>query len=56
MITDRAPALADAIEGLIPGALPNTGQYENNRVAYDHGHLKARLKPMRGSGLSERRA
>jgi len=40
--------LANAIEGLIPAALHNTGQYENNRVECDHGRLKARLRPMRG--------
>jgi transposase-like protein len=48
VITDRAPALANAIVGLIPAALHNTGQYENNRVECDHGRLKARLRPMRG--------
>jgi transposase-like protein len=48
VITDRAPALANVIEDLIPPALHNTGQYENNRVESDHGRLKARLRPMRG--------
>ena len=48
VITDRAPALANAIEDLVPAALHNTGQYENNRVECDHGRLKARLRPMRG--------
>jgi transposase, IS6 family len=48
VITDRAPALANVIEDLIPGALHNTGQYENNRCECDHGRLKARLRPMRG--------
>jgi IS6 family transposase len=48
VITDRAPALADAIEELVPAALHNTGQCENNRVECDHGRLKARLRPMRG--------
>ena len=40
--------MANAIEGSIPAALHNTGQYENNRVECDHGRLKARLRPMRG--------
>jgi len=40
--------MANAIEGLIPAALHNTGQYENNRVECDHGRLKARLRPMGG--------
>ena len=48
LITDRAPALANVIEDLVPAALHNTGQYENNRVESDHGRLKARLRPMRG--------
>jgi len=48
VITDRAPALANVIEGLIPAAWHNTGQYQNNRVECDHGRLKARLRPMRG--------
>ena len=48
VITDRAPALANVIEELVPAAWHNTGQYENNRVESDHGRLKARLRPMRG--------
>jgi len=48
VITDRAPALANVIEELLPAALHNTGQFENNRVECDHGRLKVRLRPMRG--------
>ncbi len=48
VITDRAPALANVVEELLPAALHNTGRYENNRVECDHGRLKARLRPMRG--------
>ncbi len=48
VITDRAPALANVIEDLIPAVFHNTGQYENNRCACDHGTLKARLRPIRG--------
>ena len=48
VVTDRAPALANVIEELVPAAWHNTGQYENNRVECDHGRLKARLRPMRG--------
>ena len=40
--------MANAIEGLVPAALHNTGQYENNRVECDHCRQKARLRPMRG--------
>ena len=32
VITDRAPALANVIEDLVPAALHNIGPYENNRV------------------------
>ncbi|MFM7616000.1 MAG: IS6 family transposase [Actinomycetes bacterium] len=48
VVTDRAPALRSAIEGLVPAAFHNTGQYANNRIECDHGRLKARLRPMRG--------
>jgi len=48
VITDRAPALANVIDDLIPGARHNTMQHENNRVECDHGRLKAGLRPMRG--------
>lgn len=40
--------MANVIEGLVPAALHNTGQYENNRAECDHGRLKATLRPMRG--------
>ncbi len=33
---------------LLPAAWHRTDRYANNRVECDHGHLKARLKPMRG--------
>jgi IS6 family transposase len=46
--TDRARALAKAIEELLPAAVHDTRQYANNRVEADHGRLKARLRPMRG--------
>ncbi len=48
VVTDRAPALANVIEDLVPAALHNTDQYKNNRVECDHGRLKARVRPMRG--------
>jgi transposase-like protein len=47
VVTDRAPALVNVIDDLIPAAL-RTAQYQNNRVEGDHGRLKARLRPMRG--------
>ena len=48
VITDRAAALANVLDELIPGAFHNTGQYENNRCECDHGRFNARLRPMRG--------
>ena len=48
VVTYRAPALRAAIEELMPAAFHNTERYANNRVACDHGRLKARLRPMRG--------
>ena len=48
VITDRAPALANVIEDLVPAALHHTGQDQNNNVECDHGRLKARHRAMRG--------
>ena len=48
VLTDKARALARAIDGMIPRAFHNTGQYENNRCETDHGRRKSRLRPMRG--------
>ena len=48
IVTDRAAALANVIEALLPSALHNTVKYANNRVECDHGRLKARLRTMRG--------
>ena len=48
VVTDRAAALAKAIDELLPHSLHNTITYANNRVECDHGRLKARLRPMRG--------
>jgi IS6 family transposase len=31
-----------------PGGFHDTTQYANNRIEWDHGRLKARLRPMRG--------
>jgi transposase, IS6 family len=36
------------LEELLPAAWHRTEQYGNDRVEYDHGRLKARLRPMRG--------
>jgi transposase, IS6 family len=47
VVTDKAPALANVIEKLLPMVHHNTEQYANNRVECDQGRLKARLRPMR---------
>ena len=48
VVTDRAAALANVVEELLPQVLHNTIKHANNRVECDHGRLKARLRPMRG--------
>jgi transposase-like protein len=46
--TDLAAPLLRVVDDLLPEALHDTTQYANNRVEWDHGRLKARLRPMRG--------
>ncbi len=46
--TDKAHALALAVEATLPDARHQTEQYANNRIESDHARLKARLRPMRG--------
>ncbi len=46
--TDLAAPLLRVVDELIPEAAHDTEQYANNRIEWDHGRLKARLKPMRG--------
>jgi transposase-like protein len=48
VVTDRAPALASVIKELMPAAVHNTGQHENNQCECDHGRLEARLRLMLG--------
>jgi len=47
--TDRAAAYPAVLDDLLPAAWHRTDQYANNRIECDHGRLKARLRPMRGS-------
>jgi transposase-like protein len=47
--TDRAPVYPAVLEELLPASLHRTDQYASNRVEADHGRLKTRLSPMRGS-------
>jgi transposase, IS6 family len=46
---DTMAANPMVLEELLPVAWHRTKQYANNRVEADHGRLKARLRPMRGS-------
>ncbi len=46
--TDKAHALAVAVEATVPDARQVTEQYANNRIESDHARLKARLRPMHG--------
>ncbi|MCP4085359.1 MAG: DDE-type integrase/transposase/recombinase, partial [Actinomycetia bacterium] len=46
--TDLAAPLLSVVDEPIPEAAHDTEQYANNRIEWDHGHLKARLRPMRG--------
>ena len=49
VVIDRAATYPVVLEELLPAAWHRTEQYANNRVEADHGRLKARLRPMRGS-------
>jgi transposase-like protein len=46
--TDLAAPLLRVVDELLPDILHDTSQYANNRIEWDHGRLKARLRPMRG--------
>ena len=46
--TDLAAPLLRVVDDLLPEVLHDTTQYANNRIEWDHGRLKARLRPMRG--------
>ena len=46
--TDLAAPLLHVVDDLLPEVLHDTTQYANNRIEWDHGRLKARLRPMRG--------
>jgi transposase-like protein len=46
--TDLAAPLLRVVDELLPAVLHDTTQYANNRIEWDHGRLKARLRPMRG--------
>jgi transposase-like protein len=47
--TDHAPVYPAVLEELLPAAWHRTDRYANNHIEADHGRLKSRLRPMRGS-------
>src|SRR5215204_6144176 len=49
VVTDQAATYPGVLEELVPPAWHRTDQYANNHIEADHGRLKARLRPMRGS-------
>jgi transposase-like protein len=48
VVTDAAPVYPGVLDELLPAARHHVEQYANNPIEADHGHLKHRLKPMRG--------
>jgi transposase-like protein len=46
--TDLAAPLLRVVDELLVDELHDTTQYADNRIEWDHGRLKARLRPMRG--------
>jgi transposase-like protein len=46
--TDLAAPLLRVVDELLSEVLHDTAQYANNRIEWDHGRLKSRLRPMRG--------
>jgi transposase-like protein len=47
--TDRAAAYPVVLDDLLPATWHRTDRYANKRIECDHGRLKARRRPMRGS-------
>jgi IS6 family transposase len=48
VVTDKAACYPPALRVLLPAAEHRTSKYLNNGLERDHGHLKQRLRPMRG--------
>jgi len=46
--TDKAKCYPPALRAALPNADHRSSKYLNNGVERDHGHLKQRLRPMRG--------
>ena len=48
VVTDAAPVYPGVLDELLPAAWHHVERYANNPIEADHGHLKHRLRPMRG--------
>ena len=48
VVTDKAACYPPVLRALLPAAEHRTSKYLNNGLERDHGHLKQRLRPMRG--------
>src|SRR5687768_2474200 len=48
IVTDQASCYPPALRALLPTAEHRCSKYLNNGLERDHGHLKQRLRPMRG--------
>jgi transposase-like protein len=48
VVTDAAPVYPAVLDELVPAAWHHVEQHANNPTEADHGHLKRRLRPMRG--------
>jgi transposase-like protein len=48
VITDKAGCYPPALRAVLPTAEHRSSHYLNNGLERDHGHLKQRLRPMRG--------
>ena len=48
IVTDRAACYPPALRTVLPSADHRCSKYLNNGLERDHGHLKQRLRPMRG--------
>ncbi len=46
--TDRAKCYSPALRAVLPTAQHRRSRYLNNGIERDHGHLKQRVRPMRG--------
>ncbi|GAA5202159.1 hypothetical protein GCM10023322_83480 [Rugosimonospora acidiphila] len=48
VVTDAAPVYPAVLDDLVPSASHYIERYADNPIETDHGHLKHRLRPMRG--------